>query len=103
MADFIAVAKVEEIPPGERLVVQIGRNWIVIFNVDGTLYALEDQCSHEEYPLSDGFIVGCEIECAKHGARFDLRTGKNTAPPAFMPVRAYEVRIVDDDIQIARR
>jgi 3-phenylpropionate/trans-cinnamate dioxygenase ferredoxin subunit len=103
MADFVTVAQVDEIPPGERLVVEMGRSWVVIFNVDGTLYALEDQCSHEEYPLSDGFIDGCEVECAKHGARFDLRTGKNTAPPALVPVRAYDVRVLGDEVQIARR
>lgn len=103
MAEFVTVAKASELPPGERQVVQLGRNWIVIFNVDGDLYALEDQCSHEDYPLSDGVLDGCEIECIQHGARFDLRTGKNTAPPALIPVRSYEVRVEGDDVQVAKR
>lgn len=100
MTDFVTVGKLSDVPPGERLVAQIGRNWVVAFNVGGTIYALEDQCSHEEYPLSDGFLDGTELECAKHGARFDLTTGKNLTPPALVPVRYYEVRIEGDDIQV---
>jgi nitrite reductase/ring-hydroxylating ferredoxin subunit len=103
MAEFVTVAKTSDIPPGERLVVQLARNWVVIFNVDGSLYALEDQCSHEEYPLSDGILDGHEVECAQHGARFDITTGKNLSPPALIPVRAYDVRVEGDDVKIARR
>jgi 3-phenylpropionate/trans-cinnamate dioxygenase ferredoxin subunit len=103
MADFVTVGKVDEVPPGERLVAQIGRHWVVVFNVGGTLYAVEDQCSHEDYPLSEGTLDGMEIECAKHGARFDIRTGKNLTPPALLPVRWYEVRIEGDEIQVARQ
>lgn len=103
MADFVTVAQVHELPPGERIAVQLGRNWVVIFNVDGTLYAIEDQCSHEDYPLSDGILEGCEVECVKHGARFDIRTGKNLSPPALLPVKAYDVRVEGDNVQIARR
>lgn len=103
MAEFVTVAKTSEIPSGERLVVQLGRKWVVIFNVDGSLYAIEDECSHEEYPLSDGILDGCEIECVHHGARFDIMTGKNMAPPALVPVKSYEVRVEGDDVQITKR
>jgi 3-phenylpropionate/trans-cinnamate dioxygenase ferredoxin subunit len=103
MAEFVTVGKVEEVPPGERLVAQVGRYWVVVFNVGGTLYAVEDQCTHEDYPLSEGELDGFEIECFKHSARFDIRTGKNLTPPAMLPVRWYEVRIEGDDIQVARR
>jgi 3-phenylpropionate/trans-cinnamate dioxygenase ferredoxin subunit len=102
MAEFRTVARLEDVPPGERLVVEYGREWVVIFNVDHTLYALEDRCSHEDVPLSDGMVHGCEVECAKHGARFDLRDGRAMAPPAFAPVRRYEVRVVDGDVQVRR-
>ncbi len=102
MSDFVTVATVDEIPVGERIVVEFKRNWVVIFNVDGVLYAVEDQCSHEEYPLSDGYIVDCEIECAKHGARFDLRDGHVTAPPAFSPIKVFRVRIEDGNVQLSK-
>jgi nitrite reductase/ring-hydroxylating ferredoxin subunit len=103
MAEFVTVAKTSDIPPGERLVVQLGRTWVVIFNVDGNLYAIEDECSHEEYPLSDGILDDCEIECVHHGARFDITTGKNLSPPALIPIKSYEVLVEGDDISIAKR
>lgn len=102
MSTFITVAKTADVPPGERLIVQIGRDWIVIFNVDGEYYAVRDECTHEEYALSDGALHGCEIECVKHGARFDIRTGEVTAPPAVVPVKRYAVRVIDDEVQLAR-
>lgn len=102
MADFRTVARVEDVPAGGRIVVEYKRDWVVIFNIDGTLYALEDRCSHEDVPLSDGMLHGCEIECTQHGARFDLRDGSVKAPPAFAPVRRYEVRVVDGDVQVGR-
>ena len=102
MAEFITVAKVAEIPPGTRIVVAYRRDDVALFNVDGRYYAFEDRCSHEDVPLSDGFIDGGELECTAHGARFDLNTGKATAPPAFGPVRRYEVRVEGDEIQISR-
>jgi 3-phenylpropionate/trans-cinnamate dioxygenase ferredoxin subunit len=103
MAEFVTVARVSDIPPGERIVVEHGRDWVVIFNVDGTLYALEDRCSHEDVPLSEGQLDGVIIECAQHSATFDITTGQHLSPPAFAPVRAYDVRVQDGDVQIARR
>jgi len=73
MAEFVTVATTDEIPPGERLVVEIDDVWVVIFNVGGQYYALEDMCSHEEYYLSEGALDGYALECAKHGAQFDVR------------------------------
>lgn len=102
MTDFVTVAQTADLPPGERLVVELGRDWIVIFNVDGEFYAVRDECTHEEYPLSDGDLHGCQIECVKHGARFDIRTGEVTAPPAVFPVKRYQVRVINDEVQIAR-
>jgi nitrite reductase/ring-hydroxylating ferredoxin subunit len=102
MGDYVTVADVADIPPGERIVVEYGRDWVVILNVDGKLYALEDQCSHEDYPLSDGIVDGNEIECVHHGARFDLATGNVSAPPALVPVKWYAVRVVGIEVQIAK-
>ncbi|HYO89185.1 MAG TPA: Rieske 2Fe-2S domain-containing protein, partial [Candidatus Limnocylindrales bacterium] len=80
--EFVTVGPVEELPPGERTVVRVGREFVVIFNVGGRFFALEDRCSHEDVPLSDGVIHEETVECLQHGAIFDLATGKDLAPPA---------------------
>ncbi len=103
MAEFVTVAMTDEMAPGERIVVEVDDVWVVIFNVGGQYYAIEDMCSHEEYMLSEGEIDGYAIECPKHGARFDVRDGKVLAPPAVSPVKAYKVRVVGDEVQVGRR
>ena len=70
---WYTVATTDEIKPGERIVVEIDDVWVVVFNVGGQYYALEDMCSHEEYYLSEGELDGYAIECPKHGAQFDVR------------------------------
>lgn len=98
---FLTVAPVSEIPPGERLVIGIGRKWIAIFNIDGQYYAIEDRCTHDDGPLAEGELEGCEVICPRHGARFDVTNGKVTAPPALIDVPTYEVRVEGDEVQIA--
>jgi 3-phenylpropionate/trans-cinnamate dioxygenase ferredoxin subunit len=101
MTDFVAIATTDELQPGARIVVEIGRKWIAVFNVDGAYYAIEDVCTHDDGPLAEGELYDCEIECPRHGARFDLRTGAVTAPPALVPVPTREVRVVGDQVQVA--
>ena len=103
MTEFVTVATTDEMAPGERIVVEVDDVWVVIFNVGGQYYAVEDMCSHEEYMLSEGEIDGYSLECSKHGARFDVRDGKVLAPPAVRPVKAYQVQVVGDEVQVARR
>jgi 3-phenylpropionate/trans-cinnamate dioxygenase ferredoxin subunit len=103
MTEFVTAATTDEIQPGDRIVVEIDDVWVVIFNVGGKYYALEDMCSHEEYYLSEGIIDGYAIECAKHGAQFDVRNGKVLAPPAVSPVKWYEVRVVNNEVQVSRQ
>jgi 3-phenylpropionate/trans-cinnamate dioxygenase ferredoxin subunit len=98
MGQFITVAKLDEIPSGERIVVEVGRDWVVIFNVDGKFYAIEDRCSHEDFPLSDGNLTGCVLECIQHGATFDITTGQHLSAPAVSPVRTYNTRVEDDTL-----
>ena len=100
---YVTVCKTTELPPGERLVIELRRKWVVIFNVDGTYYALEDMCTHEEVPLSEGTLDGYSIECHQHGACFDIRTGAVLAPPAFIAVKRFDVRVEGDDVQIETR
>ncbi len=99
-AQYYTVLKTDELPPGERLVFEIGHLVIALFNVDGTYYAIADVCTHDDGPLADGEVIGCEIECPRHGARFDLRDGSVTQPPAILPVPTYPVRVLGDNVQV---
>ena len=100
MSEFVTVATTEEVPPGERIVVEVADHYIAIFNVDHSLYAIEDVCTHDDGPLAEGELIGTEIECPRHGAKFDITTGKVLSMPAIKPVPRYEVRIQEGEIQI---
>ncbi len=100
MAEFTTVATITEVPPGERLIVEIGRRWIVLFNVDGQYYAIEDRCTHDDGPLAEGELRGCEISCPRHGARFDVRDGRVLSAPALVDVPTFQTRILGEEIQI---
>lgn len=79
---------------------RVGRVEIVLANVDGTMYALEDNCSHQDFPLSDGELEGTELECTFHGAKFDVCTGEATQLPAVRPVKTFEVEDRDGAIYV---
>ncbi len=98
--EYIAVGTVEELPEGERLIVEIDGQPIVILHINGQYYAIADVCSHDDGPVGGGAIEGYEIICPRHGARFDIRTGKVLALPAFVDIPAYPVRVVDGQIEI---
>ena len=100
MAEFITVATVDEIPPGERLVVEIARRWVALFNLGGQFYAIEDRCTHDDGPLAEGELRGCEVICPRHGARFDIRDGRVLSAPALVDVPTFVTRVVGQDIQI---
>lgn len=98
MSDWIRVCARSELLPGEYRSVFDGDTPIAVVNVDGELYAIEDVCSHDGGELTGGDIVGHAIECPRHGARFDLRTGAVLAPPAYEPIAKFPVRIEDDQV-----
>ena len=88
MAEFVKVAHVNDIPPGERLTYDFVEESVVIFNVGGKFYCIADLCTHDEGPLKDGDLDGYEVECPWHGARFDVRNGRVTCLPATEPVQS---------------
>ncbi len=100
MAEFISVASTTEVPPGERIVVEVKNHYVAIFNVDNRLYAIEDVCTHDDGPLAEGILEGTIIECPRHGAQFDITSGKVIRMPAIKPVPRYDIRTEGDDIQI---
>lgn len=99
-AEFFAVVPVEQVPPGERLFLEIEGQPIVLFNLAGRLFAIGDVCSHDHAPLGEGEIEGEQIICPRHGARFDVRSGRVLSLPAISDIPAYPVRVREGMIEI---
>ena len=97
MAEY-EVCALAELPPGSVRMVRAGAITVGVYNCDGELYALEDRCTHDDGPLCEGdFDCGERVVvCPRHGARFDIRTGKALSLPAYIPVAVYPVRVRDD-------
>lgn len=97
---FVKVARLTDLPPGERLRYEFEEDTVVVFNVEGRVYCIADVCTHDGGPLEDGELSDHEVECPRHGARFDIRTGKALCLPATEPVPTYRVEIRDGDIYV---
>jgi 3-phenylpropionate/trans-cinnamate dioxygenase ferredoxin subunit len=100
VSDFTTVASLADVPESGLKAVQVDGANLVLVRRDGRVYALEDRCSHEEFPLSAGEVTGDQITCALHGARFDLASGTPKALPAVLPVRTFECRVEGDEVQV---
>ena len=98
--EFVEIAPASELPGGERLFVEIGGTSIVIFNIAGQFFSIADVCSHDDGPVGEGNIEGYTITCPRHGAEFDIRSGKVLQLPAVVDIPAYPVRVVDGMIQV---
>lgn len=98
--EFIAVGPAEDLKNGERIFVQVDDLPIVIFNIAGQLFAIGDVCSHDDGPVGEGDVEGYSIHCPRHGAIFDIRTGKVLMLPAVVDIPAYPVRVVAGRIEV---
>lgn len=101
MSEFFTVAKVSELPPGGKKLVEVDDIPVALFNVGGEFYAIEDVCTHDGGPLAEGDLEDDEIECPRHGARFNVRTGAVLCMPAVEAVECYEVKVEGDDILVS--
>jgi 3-phenylpropionate/trans-cinnamate dioxygenase ferredoxin subunit len=100
MAEWIKVGEVGSPAPGEvKTIIPRGER-IALTNLGDQYYALDDACTHDFAPLDQGELVGDQIECPRHGARFDVRTGKAMTLPAIYPLKTYPTRVVGNDIEI---
>ena len=99
----LTVCPVEELPPGEVKIVHAGELAIGVYNANGDLYAIEDRCSHDDGPLAEGDWEPDELVaiCPRHGARFDIRTGRALSLPAYRPVETFEVTVEDGLVKVA--
>ncbi|MDE2891186.1 MAG: non-heme iron oxygenase ferredoxin subunit [Chloroflexota bacterium] len=95
------VGILDEIEPGTARVVDVGGQSIALCRVeDGDLYAIENRCTHDDGPLGEGELDGDRIECPRHGALFDVTTGRAVTLPAIGRVRCYAVSVDDGQVQI---
>jgi 3-phenylpropionate/trans-cinnamate dioxygenase ferredoxin component len=100
MAEWVKVGEVGSPPEGEVKVIMPRAKRIALANVDGAYYAIDDVCTHDGGPLDQGEVFEHQIECPRHGARFDVRTGKALTLPAIFPIKTYPVRVEGNDILV---
>lgn len=100
MTEFVEVCNVDEIEEGGRYWFEFEHDTLVIFKVGGKFYAIADVCTHDGGPLEDGELDGYEVECPRHGARFDIRNGDAVRLPAVTPVPWYETRVEGDTLYV---
>ena len=98
--EWVDVARAEELAPGSWRTADVDDTQIVVFNVDGRYYALEDVCTHDGGILSGGTVDGAEVTCPRHGARFSVVTGEALSPPAYEPVATFQVRVEQGIVQV---
>jgi len=99
-ARWVTVARAAEIPEGGSRIVRLDDQPIAVFHLADGWYAIEDVCSHDGGPVAEGRLEGNVIECPRHGATFDVRTGAALSFPAVSPVATYPVRVVGDEVQV---
>ncbi|MGD8741850.1 MAG: non-heme iron oxygenase ferredoxin subunit [Granulosicoccaceae bacterium] len=99
--NYVQVARLDEVKPGKMLCVTYGDKRIMLANVEGTVHAVDDMCTHEDASLSTGSLKGHCVKCPLHGSRFDLNTGEPLDDPAYEPIRVYPVKIDGDAICVA--
>lgn len=100
-AEYLAVATVAELPNGTRKLIEVDGKALAVFNIAGAYYCIADVCSHDDGPVAEGELVNdTEIECPRHGARFDVRTGKVLSFPAIVNIPAYPVKVEKGEIWV---
>jgi 3-phenylpropionate/trans-cinnamate dioxygenase ferredoxin subunit len=98
----LRVCSVDDVAAGTAARFDVDGHRLCVVNIEGTFYVIGDECSHEDYSLSEGDVWEdeCEIECPKHGSTFSLKSGEPQTLPATKPVPVYEVRVDGDDVVV---
>ena len=97
---FVKAARVSDITEGRVKIVEIEDEEVALCNVGGEIHAVANVCTHDEGPLGEGYLAGDEIECPRHGARFNVRSGQVKSLPAIIPIPTFEVRIEGEDVWV---
>lgn len=99
-SDFVRVCKISDLPDPGKTVVEVGDRLVALFHVSGTFWAIDDLCTHDGGPLAEGELVDHTVICPRHGAKFDIRTGRALTMPATRPTVAHEVKVEGEDVYI---
>jgi 3-phenylpropionate/trans-cinnamate dioxygenase ferredoxin component len=94
------VGSAHEVPEGQALVMGAGERRLLVANLAGTYCAIDDVCTHDGGPLGEGTLLGGEVECPRHGGRFDICSGRATRMPAVRPVRSYAIEVQNGDLYV---
>ena len=100
MPHWVRIAHIDNLLPGQRIISEIDGYFIAVFNVDDEFFCIEDVCTHDGGPVAEGELDGYAIECPRHGARFDIRTGKVLSFPAVVPVPSFPIKLENDEIYV---
>lgn len=98
--NLVKVASIAEFPDDSVRVVDVNGKRVALCRVQGEFYAVADLCTHDGGPLAEGELIDCQLECPRHGSRFDLKTGKALCLPAYRPVPVYKVELRGDDVYV---
>ena len=100
MGEFVKVATVDDLAPGQAKCVEVNDKEIAIFNIGGSFHAIDNTCTHVGGPLSEGELEGAQVTCPWHGGVFDVTTGEVLGPPPGRAVNRYNVRVEGSDIEV---
>jgi nitrite reductase/ring-hydroxylating ferredoxin subunit len=103
VSEFVAVADDAALGEGQMMGVEVAGRRVLLARVGGELFAISDLCTHEEGYLHEGELEGAEVVCPIHFAKFDLRTGAVTEPPADVPAKVYDVKVEAGKIMVSAR
>jgi 3-phenylpropionate/trans-cinnamate dioxygenase ferredoxin component len=101
VSEFVPVARVSEVPPGSMRRITVDGHAVALVNVGGAFHAVDDTCTHEEASLCRGSLSGEVVVCPKHGARFNVTTGRVLSLPAVRSLGVYPVRVEGEDVLVA--
>ena len=97
---LVKICSLDKVKPGKMQRFSVNHNAILVANVDGTIFAVDDMCTHEDASLYRGALKGDCVECPLHGSHFDLKTGQPKGEPATIPIKTYPVTIKDNSVFI---
>ena len=97
---LVRVCSQSDVAPGTAKAFAVGAHTLAVYNLDGTFYITDDECTHAAASLADGFIDGDVIECCLHQGSFRIPTGEVVQPPCEVPLRTYKVVVSGDDILV---
>lgn len=100
MAEFIKIARTSDVPDPGKTVLEVEDRIVVLIHAGGQFYCIDDVCTHDDGPLSEGALADHAIACPRHGAKFDVRDGRALTMPATEPTAVHQVKVEGDDVLV---